>query len=352
MSVLPSSPTIAERISWRLSVPFPVVCVAISAILTLPIVPYLFPGSESSLMTTALNRGMGVIHEPEDAVLLGLVWVFFAYLLWATRFMRLRVARTLEEAHDLFDFPGATFVRAFEPVGWRWPAAAMAVILTALAAGTFVSEGDVIGPGYLPAFILDLLIGAGRLLVLTVYVWAYFASVRGLGVICRERLRLVPYYRDPLLGTRPLGTLSLALASAFAFGYALGLAWSLHDPLRSGFFFAALAIIGLAAIFFFLPLLSVHAQMVDEKERELAFVRDRYAELFEISRHQPGAGTREVTLADVTSALALEASERRITRVHTWPFDTDILARLATSFAIPVIITVVGREAVLLVLGL
>jgi hypothetical protein len=31
---------------------------------------------------------------------------------------------------------------------------------------------------------------------------------------------------------------------------------------------------------------------------------------------------------------------------------TDILARLATSFAVPILLTVVGREAILLVLGL
>jgi hypothetical protein len=303
-------------------------------------------------MTTALNRGMGVVHDALDAVLLGLVWLFFAYLLWAIRFMRLRVATALDEAHELFERPVESFRGAFAPVGWRWPAVVMAIALTLLAAGTFVTEGDQIGPGYLPAFVIDLLIGFGRLLILTVFVWAYFASVRGLGVVCRERLRLTPYFRDDLLGTRPLGALSLALASAFAVGFALGLAWSLHDPLRSEFSAMAMAILGLGAVFFFLPLYSVHLQMADEKHRELAFVRDRYARLYEISRHASQEHDHEATLTDVAETLAFEAGERRIGRIHTWPFDTDILARLATSFAVPIVLTVIGREAVLLVLGL
>jgi len=347
------APTVIERISSRSGLPFAAVALVAAAILAVPWLILLVPDAAQSLLSSTMNRSMGAIRGPQDVLYWGLLFVFLCYVIFAMRYMRARVLETQVRVAPLTPGSADALERAFRPAAWIWPALATSVVLHLVYAwSAFFGAGHEIASGDAPLFLLDIVVNIARTFVIVEFAWLYFGAVAGLAAVCRRPLELLPYYSDGLLGTRPLGLLSLSLAATFFLGYALGLPLVIlgySDPyeLAAG---GAIFIVGL--VLFFLPLVSVHNQMAEEKQGELDFLHRRYTHLFTVSRRQPDEDEHPGTLADVTAAIGWLASERRIQAIRTWPFDVDILARLATSFVVPVVLTVVGREAILLVLGL
>ncbi len=118
---------------------------------------------------------------------------------------------------------------------------------------------------------------------------------------------------------------------------------------------AALAVVGV--IMFFLPLNRVHKAMVHERERALGSVQAQLHQ-FVMGANDPGPETSEATLPEVLNRLGelrrlhtLEMMEQRLSKAPTWPFDTLILRRLATT-ALAVITVVVSRFIAIRLFGL
>ena len=52
------------------------------------------------------------------------------------------------------------------------------------------------------------------------------------------------------------------------------------------------------------------------------------------------------------SLNALDKIQRDVEQIHTWPFDVGIVTRLASVAILPLLLTVLGREVILLTLHL
>ena len=343
--------TVAERIGVRLRVPFLAACGLIAAVLTVPWLAYLAPDAESSLLTNAYNPGMGQFRALDDVLYKSLLFGVLVYALWATRFMRQRCRATAAAVGELVDDAEGAFERAFRSAGWVAPPIVAALLLLGAYLVDAVQHGSPVDPARLPAYVVDLALVAARFVIVFTFAWVYFASVVGLARVCGRPLRLTPYHRDPLLGTRPLGSLSLSLASVFFVGLVLSAVWVATGAATPAMYGLTLSVMIIGLVLFFLPLNAVHVQMSTRKRRESEALTARYEDLFVRPGGSTGSGL-PAALEDVQAAVGFAAVSGRVEAIRTWPFDTTILARLATSFVLPIVITIVGRQAILLVLGL
>jgi hypothetical protein len=67
--------------------------------------------------------------------------------------------------------------------------------------------------------------------------------------------------------------------------------------------------------------------MVAEKQREKSALRSQYRELLKaIETDNPGSEVKNWSMIE-TNVLLHEITERRISAIPTWPFDTAILSR-------------------------
>ena len=62
----------------------------------------------------------------------------------------------------------------------------------------------------------------------------------------------------------------------------------------------------------------------------------------------PG-GLRDGVLA--TRLITVKSVRQDLSLIHAWPFDTSILVRAVSITVLPLLITVLGREVIVLVLG-
>ena len=344
--------SVAEQIGVRLRVPFLAACILIAAVLTTPWVAYLAPDAESFLLTNIYNPGMGQFRAPDDTLYKALLFGLLIYVLWATRFIRERSRATATAVGALVDDAPATFERAFRSVGRVLPPVVAALVMLGMYLADTIRRGQLVEPALLPAYLLDVAMVACRFVIMFSFVWAYFASVWGLANVCGRPLHLAPYYRDPLLGTRPLGSLSLSLASVFLVGLVLGAVWIAAGAATPALYGLTLSVMTVGVVLFFLPLNAVHVQMATQKRRESDALAGRYEELFIGPTDGSSGAARQTDLEDVRAAVGFRVVRDQVGTIRTWPFDTAILARLATSFFLPIVLTIVGRQAVLLVLGL
>ena len=347
---VPAVDDVLARAARRVGLPYPVLAAIVSVLVLIPLGQF-FPRTMLLLITDR----PGIVHDARDAAFWLLIVGILFYLLVAIRWMRTRAARTLAEIGDLAPDPSFS---GRGPFAWaadgRAPLAA-AVLLAALFAEEQVRSGQGLPGGWgLLVFAADVAEMAAQLLVLFAFVWAYLASVAGLVAVCRRPLRLKSHLDDSFLGTRPLGNLSVALASAYFIGLSgvtLWLYWADMQALYVVTLACACAGLGL----FFLPLYAVHEQMVAEKSQESAFAASRFRTLFEGSRHVVPAEARTSDLVEaiteVHAAIGWGYVNDRIAAIRTWPFDTVIIARLATTFALPMLLAVLTRVAVMLALS-
>ena len=348
---VPAVDDVIARAARRTGLPYPVLAAIVSGAVLIPLGQF-FP--RSMLLIVSDKAGMGIVHDARDLAYWLLIVGILFYLLMAVRWMRGRAARTLVEIGDLAPGPSPS---GRGPFAWtadgRAPLAA-AVLLAALFAGEQVRSGQGLPAGWgIVVFAADIAEMVAQLLVLFSFVWAYAGSVAGLVSVCRRPLRLKSHLDDTFLGTRPLGNLSVALASAYFIGLsgmALWLYWADMQALYVITVGCACAGLGL----FFLPLYAVHEQMVAEKAQESAFAAARFRTLFEGSRHVVPAEARTsdlvAAIAEVHAAIGWGYVNDRIASIRTWPFDTAIIARLATTFALPMLLAVLTRVAVMLAL--
>ena len=160
--------------------------------------------------------------------------------------------------------------------------------------------------------------------ILATFFWTFGYSMYSIHRMGRLPLRLKPYAQDRTLGLKPFATASLnstliyfgvvtAIVVVVAAGGAI--------PLNLGLLFLGLYPVGL--LLFFLPLRSLHGKMTEAKKETLARITPRYERAVEIA--SSGAKVDEIT----NEMVAVVEIRRDIQQIHTWPFDTGIIIRLA-----------------------
>lgn len=227
----------------------------------------------------------------------------------------------------------------------RWAA------VTALPIEVFFVGSVVLTPGFEPT---DLFRQAAFLGIFHIFVgasalWAFVYSMKSIYDIGRTRLSLRSFAEDHSLGLKPFGTSALRLVAIYELAI-LAAAIPLilvGDYMMTGVAtFATLGLLGF--VVFFLPLLSFRSQLLEAKANELAWIGQRYAGLLEAVRD---GGNSLVDEKVAGSLSALGRIREDVQKIHTWPFDDAIAARLISVTILPLVVSVVARVVILLTLG-
>src|SRR2546422_3480538 len=275
---------------------------------------------------------------------------FNLYLLWLVRHSRLHIARYANEIAPLLPDGKAGVRRIFGHLYSRLP-----VIGLAAAFGLFFSLLllEPMPPGF--GFFEFLILGLNLLFLPFVdaqMIRNYVATIWGVHRIGREALRLRPAFEDPMLGLRPLGSLSLGATFYYFGALAIIIAEVTFspDPVRPAYLAFLILLILFGAGLLFLPLVSIHRLMVAEKRRASVTASSRAGDVYApLTARSP---TSEPSLHEVRDLLLRthgillhREEERRIQTLPTWPFETRPRTRIAAS-TLTGVVAVVGRAAV------
>ncbi len=327
----PERPTLTEWLIGFLPVPFIVGSLLLALLFG---IPRAFLGA---LLDTGNLDAILALFPPGEGGLLVLVLivdvsVYLAVPL-ATRYMRRQVVKAKEAISALLPQGEETYLRVFGQISSFWPPLLLGVVFIVflvLLPGTVSSLGPFSTVLNLVFLLFFPILGA--------FVWIYVRSTVGLYQLGRGSLRMKSYLQDPVLGLRPLGSLSFALAWPYLATLGIAALWiSLGVPGPGILFIVALVIVGV--VMFFLPLYAVHRRMVRERERAHASVREHLWERAEKVDALEREGS-DPTLLDLMNRLArrlarlaeassLDREARRIDEIYDWPFDTRIVGRLA-----------------------
>ncbi len=180
--------------------------------------------------------------------------------------------------------------------------------------------------------------------ILATFFWTFGYSMYSIYKMGKLPLKLRPYTEDRTLGLRPFGKTSLnftliyvgvvsAILIPVIFGSAL--------PLGLALGFLVLYPIGF--LLFLLPLLSLHSKLVETKKKELAWIGPRATVVLQRVKALEGNQIDQLTTNEVS---VLDKIRRDAQQIHTWPFDTGILARLVSILlsAAAILLTVIIRN--------
>lgn len=325
----PERPTLTEWLIGFLPLPFVVGSLLLALLFG---IPRLLLGT--FLDTWDFDAVLGLLPPVEGGVLvLVLIVDVLVYLSvpLATRYMRRQVAKAKEAISPLLPQGEETYLRVFGRISSFWPALAIGVVfivLLVLLPGVGFGAGPV-------SFILGLAFFFLFFPILGAFVWVYVSSTMGLYRLGQGSLRMKSHMQDPVLGLRPLGSLSFSLTWPYLAAVGIASLWVSLGVMGLEVLLLIVALVIVGGVMFFLPLYAVHRRMVRERERARASVRDRlWGRTGRVGTLGREGG--DPTLADVMDRLTsleeasrLDREERRIDEIYDWPFDTRIVGRLA-----------------------
>jgi hypothetical protein len=175
--------------------------------------------------------------------------------------------------------------------------------------------------------------------------WVYGTALWGLYRLGRGPLHLKPFYEDKTMGLRPLASLSLSLSLAYFVLLLIMVLMLFIGPVRPEFVGTVIALLLLGVGLFFLPLLGAHRRMKEEKDALKKALLTRWGEVVRRSM-APGddADLTASLAADVDAVVALQALDRKVAAVPTWPLDLSILSRLGV-MTLPVVVGLLTQLA-------
>ncbi len=335
---VPESRTLVERIVGVFRLPYPLGSLVLAALIGPPgamLVAYSQTLNLDSALSETVYLFTGNVPSSEGSLATAIIFLLFAYLLYAIRYMRSSVSRNEENFSPLLADGTESYRRAFGPTLRLLPPLVLsfllviAVIPSALQGNSIFFTSPVAEVFFFVAFPVAFYI-------FSTFVWVYFSSIRGLHELGKKTLNLRPYIEDPMLGVRPLGSLSLSFALVYFAGLiilAVDIIVNTSFPLIEGVIMAALICTGVA--FFFLPLNTIHQKLVEVRRREMAALRIRFKETRESSEHITPAGPNtslsdlKETMTQLTNVLIFDVSKSEVNSIPAWPFDTTILSKFA-----------------------
>jgi hypothetical protein len=322
-----------ERYLQLIPIPYSWVCVIwaliFSPIGTIPFVILDARTPEGAYKTVLSVTGLQGVPDPlpELAVYLTVFIALVFFIIYYLAYLRQRIIRAEPELSPVLS--KVSFHRSFDSVtSRRWPLViAIFVLAQNLSGAIFASIFAMLGPIAKVDFVILVVFLS---FASADFIWVYARSLWGLYKIGKESLTLTSYQEDDMLGVRPLGTLSLSISLGFSGVLGLLLLLIAVAPIASfrepsGLFgFAVLVLVVL--LFFVLPLYSIHQKMVAEKQHEKAVHRAEYRKLLKEIRD--GSPPHAGDVSRLEAILMHDLTEKRISAIPTWPFDTSILGRL------------------------
>jgi hypothetical protein len=240
--------------------------------------------------------------------------ILLVYGLIAPRYMRGKLLQNENSISALLPNGEREFHSLFGKVSAIGPTLILFVLFSVLVFITSLT-----GPFVLR--LSDLSYAAVLSLGLASILWPYYTSSSGIHSMGAVKLNLRPYFADPHLGLRPVGSLALSLAAAYFAGIGLGTLNAISYGTDVYGYLALGILILLGILFFFLPLLRLHQRMLLQKRLERSKVGEKLGEIFQND-------DKENVPVELSRMFRLEMMERKISVVATWPFDVQILSRL------------------------
>ncbi len=324
--------TLVEKFVHWLRIPYPWASLMLVSLATGP----------GALLARFLDTGSLEKAIPTWGVIAGefSFTVGLFYILIMIRYLRMRVVRAENDLISLLPNERRDYVRAFGRISLWYPPILLALFLFLLFLNPFIDAFSTT-TGFFQSTHLVMSTIANEVVYGTL-LWVYLASIYGMYQLGKMPLRIKSYYEDTLLGLRPIGALSLSLTFAY-FGAILVLTLAhISNPTYGPIQFTAVLLVltFLGALMFFLPLTSIHRQMVQVKKRELVLLRRQFAQITRSADNSQDSieGDENILkdikkiLIDSRKILELTAIESHVTRLSTWPFDLQIIGQLLAIF--------------------
>ena len=281
---------------------------------------------------------------------LGLLSVLFYYLLYMIQFMRQRLVSVESQLVSLLPEGEETFDTIFGAVSKSMPPMAFAILFMLVIAFQSIPEL----PDNFVIFCVNNINTVFLLVAWTfwfiafcTFVWVYVGSIRGLYEL-GKKVKLKSFNEDKMLGVRPVGALSLSLTYTYFVGLIiLGLLPTILQPEASilGYMvvLSTCAMVGL--ILFLLPQYTLHKKMVEAKGVERELLRRELSKIVRAADEKDDVeSVAEIkdALNRLTTVLQVDMTRNELENIPTWPFDTQIISRLA-GMAMSIIIVIIGQ---------
>lgn len=203
--------------------------------------------------------------------------------------------------------------------------------------------------GTLQSNLLGLLPYVPSHFILATLFWTFGYSMFSISKIGGLPMMLKPYTQDRTLGLRPFASASfsftiiyLAVATLIVALGSGGGEILLHVELLT------LVLYPLGLVLFLVPLWSLHRKLMEARAAELKWLEPRATSVLQRLKANQGVDIDPNMVYEIT---AIDKIERDISRIRSWPFDLGILARLLTFVILPLTLTLVGRELIIIFLG-
>jgi hypothetical protein len=343
----PERATFLERLVTAFNIPFWLGCILLElligptgAIFSFYVETRSLQESVSRTSSLYFKRQISGLTGP---VGLGILLILLFYLLYTIRYMRLKLVSSKSLLAPILHGGEETYHKIFCRVSKPLPPIFLNAILMTpyllLVAPDVIKRYTESGTGFTNVTYLIVAYPIG-LYIFSTFTWVYFSSLLGLYELSKGPLKTKPYYEDEMLGLRPMGSLTLSIAST----YFIGLGMTALLPLVLSFdSSSSLVHIGLlfvltllGAVFFFLPLYTIHNKMVEVKNRARESLRLKMIKAVERQSEAQKGGSESPlsemkdTLSHLTTALTFNIEEEEVGKILTWPLDMPILSSART----------------------
>jgi hypothetical protein len=340
----PERPTLVERVLGLLPMPYVGVALLMAAVLGPPgslLIAYLETGDLAGSLESFFY---GYIPARLWQRILSVVlwYAFYTILFWAIRHARISVLKAEAGLKPLLSEPDA-FRRAFGSLSRLGPALLVGLLVEVLFIGDYRAR-LAHAPGTISR-IYEAASGPPLYVMVGTALWVYGTALWGLYRLGRGPLRLKPFYEDRTMGLRPLASLSLSLSLAYFVLLLIMVLMLFIGPVRPEYVGTVIALLLLGVGLFFLPLLGAHRRMKEEKDALKKALQARWGEV--VTRSLAADDDADATaslVAHVDAVVALQALDRKVATVSTWPLDTSILSKLGVMI-VPVLIGLLTQLA-------
>lgn len=324
----PEVPTLPERFVLLARLPYTWGCVfwAVIFAVVIPIIGgFLDTFDLSAAVSTYLNPGLQTWQGFAVAALNVVDYGFLPFFL--VRYMRLRLVRLEPDLIAVSPHGEESLHRVFGGVSRYLPpiligAAVVGISSIPGSSAPIPVTGLYQSLANFAYYFFAVIVGFGS------FIWVYISALRGLYKLGGEDLRLRPSSDDPMLGLRPMGSISLSFAFAYFAVVGSGVLYYFFVPfdLASAILYPAFLSVGL--IMFFLPLSNIHRKMQSSKRLEQASIRSQLSQLTTTPSIPRDEGHQD-SLPRIERLLALQIMDHKVSSIPTWPFDTGMLGRFA-----------------------
>jgi hypothetical protein len=305
-----------ERIASALKMPL---WIGILAVALIPTIASWVLGTEIGIATA---------YTGIPALSLPLLILYVIFLVEASRLIRLRVIRLRDYTRTLGADPGGRDLRRLVDLK-----ATFALWIALLAVTTIFFDPFAYGLHYSIYQSLLRILVTGYLR----FMQATFLLILGGSMYCIYKwgklpMRLKPFTEDRSLGLSAYGSASLLFMTLYLIAVLLTFppfVYSNTTVLPGQIIFFPLGLVIFAG-----PLLSLREKLAETKKEKLDWIQRRHGHVIElIESSQDGP----IDPALVNELIAIDSIRKDLDRIHTWPFNASILARLAGVVGLPLV---------------